>query len=128
MQLALEVVQKCSVKRKAQLSLIQLGIVRWIVDVLKEYKELDAYTLEYVTALLMNLSLRSAGKKACLDPDLKVLEMLSSMLSIDNNDIKTYINGTIYSLLSLPEFKARAKVVFNPLSIENEFSGPFRRT
>lgn len=110
MQAALGVVEKCSVKRKAQLSLIQLGIVPWIVGILEKYRELDTYTLEYVTALLMNLSLRSAGKKACLSPDLRVLETLASMLDVDSNDIKTYVNGTIYSLLSLPEFKARAKV------------------
>jgi hypothetical protein len=128
MQLALGVIEKCSVKRKTQISLIQLGIVRWIVNILKEYEELHTYTLEYVTALLMNLSLRSAGKKACLDPDLKVLEVLSAMLSIDNNDIKTYTNGTIYSLLSLAEFKATARVVLNLMNIENESHRQIRKT
>eukprot|EP00826_Nyctotherus_ovalis_P008741 TRINITY_DN1226_c0_g3_i6.p1 TRINITY_DN1226_c0_g3~~TRINITY_DN1226_c0_g3_i6.p1 ORF type:complete len:697 (-),score=219.60 TRINITY_DN1226_c0_g3_i6:239-2329(-) len=109
MQAALGVIEKCSVKRKAQLSLIQLGIVSWIISMLESYKDLDMYTLEYVTALLMNLSLRLAGKKACLNPNLRVLETLVSMLDVDNNDVKTYVNGAIYSLLSLPEFKARAK-------------------
>lgn len=110
MQSTLEAIQRCSIKKKAQLTLIQLGTIPWIINILSNYKEVSEYTQEYAAALLMNLSLRTAGKKACLDPTLKVLEVLSSMLGVGSYETKTYINGTIYSLLSLPEFKAEAKV------------------
>ena len=38
------------------------GMIEWIVGQLEEVENLSDYSIEYGTALLMNLSLRQAGK------------------------------------------------------------------
>jgi len=44
-------------------------MIKWIADVLRDESEtLSDYSIEYATALLMNLSLRAAGKTKCEDP------------------------------------------------------------
>ena len=49
--------------------MIQKDIIKWIIDALKnERNSLGEYFYEYATALLMNLSLRTLGKKKCEDP------------------------------------------------------------
>lgn len=46
--------------------MIEKDIIKWILNTLKyEKEELGEYFYEYATALLMNLSLRAAGKKKC---------------------------------------------------------------
>jgi LisH domain-containing protein ARMC9 len=61
---ALVVFQKLSLGREAQSQMIKLDVIKWTVNMLKiEGNTLGNYTLEYATALLMNLSLRSQGKR-----------------------------------------------------------------
>jgi hypothetical protein len=44
-------------------------MIKWIATVLKnEGDSLSDYSIEYATALLMNLSLRPAGKDKCEEP------------------------------------------------------------
>lgn len=44
-------------------------MIRWIATILSnEGGSLSDYSIEYATALLMNLSLRAAGKDKCEDP------------------------------------------------------------
>ena len=48
--------------------MIELELISWIARVLKaEGERLSDYSIEYATALLMNLSLRTAGKDKCED-------------------------------------------------------------
>ena len=61
-QHALGALQKFSLRRVPQSHMIQVGAVPWIVQLLQEAEQLTEYSLEYGTALLMNLSLRTAGK------------------------------------------------------------------
>lgn len=64
--------------------MIHLGVVKWIVETIRE--ELDTlcdYTLEYATALLMNLSLRVEGKNKCEEiPD--ILTVLNELIENEN--------------------------------------------
>ncbi len=110
MQRTLSTVEKCSVKRKAQTALIQLGLIPWILTMLKEPDRFDVYTLEYLTALLMNLSLRSEGRRVFQDPKLGALQVLASLLNVENVEVLSHINGTLYSILGLPTVRAQAKV------------------
>lgn len=49
-------------------------MIKWIAYILKnEVESLSDYSIEYATALLMNLSLRSAGKDKCEDPEVRIL-------------------------------------------------------
>ena len=72
----------------------------------------------------MNLSLRTAGKIKCEEPDViilkkifiekasqvEVLEVLNELLEHENMQVRTFVNGTLYSLLSRPILKEQAKV------------------
>ena len=45
-------------------------MIKWIITTLQREREtLGEYSYEYATALFMNLSLRSLGKKKCEDPE-----------------------------------------------------------
>lgn len=85
--------------------MIQLDIVRWIVETIKdELESLCDYTLEYATALLMNLSLRSDGKNKCEEiPD--ILNVLNELIENENLQVRTHINGTLYSILTRKSLK-----------------------
>ena len=68
---------------------------------LKDEKDtLSEYSNEYATALLMNLSLRSISKIKCEDPQEEVLKVLNDLLEHENMQVRTFVNGTLYSLLS----------------------------
>lgn len=58
--------------------MIQLDMIKWIATILStEGGSLSDYSIEYATALLMNLSLRAAGKDKCEDPSIKLLSVLN---------------------------------------------------
>lgn len=65
-QNALGTLQKFSLRKGAQTAMIVGGVIAWIVQILKSNQDyLTDYSMEYATALLMNLSLRSKGKDEC---------------------------------------------------------------
>jgi hypothetical protein len=74
---------------------------------LKEEQEtLSEYSLEYTTALLMNLSLRVQGKNKCEDmPKNSVLKVLSELVEHENMVVRTHVNGTLYSILTRKSLK-----------------------
>jgi len=110
MKKTLATIEKCSVRKKAQTALIQLNLIPWILASLREPEKFHLYTLEYITALLMNLALRTEGRKVCQDPELEILKILITLLDVDNIEIRSHINGTLYSILALPAIRAEAKV------------------
>ena len=68
---SLAALQKLSLKRAAQSAMIREGLLPWIVDFLlgasSAAEEMSAPVTEYACALLMNLSLRTAGRNdACI--------------------------------------------------------------
>ena len=85
--------------------MIHLDVIRWIVETLRdEMDTLSDYTLEYATALLMNLSLRAEGKDKCETlPD--ILTVLNDLIEIDNMQVRTHVNGTLYSILTRGSLK-----------------------
>jgi hypothetical protein len=84
-QCVLGTLQKFSLRRKPQSIMIQLDMIKWISNVLKNQgDQLSDYSIEYATALLMNLSLRSNGKDKCEDPDIELLKVLNDLVEHDN--------------------------------------------
>ena len=63
--------------REPQTEMIQLGMLPWVVQQLSDIDSLSEYSQECAAALLMNLSLRTAGKQACEDPSMKVVTIPS---------------------------------------------------
>ena len=84
-QNALGALQKFSLRRKPQTIMIQLDLIKWISAVLRnEADQLTYYSIEYATALLMNLSLRDAGKDKCEEPDIELLNVLNDLVEHEN--------------------------------------------
>ncbi|KAG8520932.1 LisH domain-containing protein ARMC9, partial [Galemys pyrenaicus] len=103
--------QKFSLRRPLQTAMIRDGLVFWLVDLLQEPDCLSDYTLEYSVALLMNLCLRSAGKNMCAKVAGLVLKVLSDLLGHENHEIQPYVNGTLYSILSIPSIREEARAM-----------------
>ena len=86
--------------------MIQCDMVRWVVQCVAMSQageaELSDYSLEYATALLMNLSLRNSGKDMCerLAPHFNIVKVLSDMMEHENLQVRTHVNGTLYSILT----------------------------
>lgn len=89
-QNTLGALQKFSLRRKPQTRMIELDMINWIVGVLKKENEtLSDYSLEYGTALLMNLSLRTAGKDKCEQQNLGILNILNDLMEHENLQVRT---------------------------------------
>uniref|UniRef100_A0A8B9UNH3 LisH domain-containing protein ARMC9 n=1 Tax=Anas zonorhyncha TaxID=75864 RepID=A0A8B9UNH3_9AVES len=103
--------QKFSLRRALQSAMIKDGLIFWLVDVLTDTDSLSDYTLEYAVALLMNLCLRSAGKKMCARIANHVLKILSDLLGHENHEIQPYVNGALYSILAIPSVREEARAM-----------------
>jgi len=69
--------------------------------------------MEYATALLMNLSLRNRGKDECekLAPHINVIKVLTDMMEHENLQVRTHVNGTLYSILTRQSLKQQANAL-----------------
>lgn len=101
--------QKLSLRRSQQTAMIQDGLIGWLMDELQDSDCLSDYTLEYSAALLMNLCLRTKGKRKCAEKAKHVLKVLTDLLGHDNHEIRPYVNGALYSILSIPAVREEAK-------------------
>lgn len=99
--------QKFSLRKQAQTQMMDCGVIEWIVKLLSQEQQavspLSEYSLEYATALLMNLSLRQQGKNICeniSDQGMSLIKVLSDLMDHENLQVRTHINGTLYSVLT----------------------------
>ncbi|XP_075717954.1 lisH domain-containing protein ARMC9 isoform X2 [Rhinoderma darwinii] len=103
--------QKLSLRRPMQSAMIKDGLILWLVQELEDTDHLSDYTVEYSVALLMNLCLRSAGKKMCGKSAGLVLKVLSDLLGHENHEIRPYVNGALYSILAVPSIREEARAM-----------------
>lgn len=88
--------------------MIQFEVIKWIVETIRdELDQLSDYTLEYATALLMNLSLRAEGKNKC-EGIPEGLQVLTELIESENLQVRTHVNGTLYSILTRKSLKLQA--------------------
>jgi hypothetical protein len=106
----LQLLERCSVRISIQKVLNQFGLIHWIMDILKNASLLQENTLECLTALLMNLVLHNEGRKICEAPELESLKVLTNLLGVENLQVKTTVNGTLYSLMFSKVLRDEAKV------------------
>jgi len=109
---ALAAMQRLSLRRATQDCIIELGLVEWVVGVLGWQGEAihgapSEFSLEFGSALLLNLALRTAGKRRCAAID--TLTVALNLAEHWNPQIRTHINGTLYCLLSLRSFRTHAQ-------------------
>ncbi|XP_067659253.1 lisH domain-containing protein ARMC9-like [Haliotis asinina] len=110
-EMILGALQKLSLRRALQSAMIDKGVIEWLVGVLEDNDSLSDYTLEYSVALLMNLCLRTSGKKRCAKNARQTLKVLSDLLGHDNTEILPYVNGALYSILAIPSIREAAKAM-----------------
>lgn len=101
--------QKLSLRRSQQTAMIADDLISWLVDELQDSDCLSDYTLEYSAALLMNLCLRTKGKRKCAQNAKHVLKVLTDLLGHENHEIRPYVNGALYSILCIPSVRQEAK-------------------
>ncbi|XP_014671711.1 PREDICTED: lisH domain-containing protein ARMC9-like [Priapulus caudatus] len=110
-EMMLGTLQKLSLRRVLQSVMIQEGMLEWLVETLRDHDSLSDYTLEYAIALFMNLCLRTAGKYRCEAMPQETLRVLTDLLGHENVEIRPYVNGALYSLLSVPSIREAAHVM-----------------
>mmetsp|Transcript_35864 Transcript_35864/g.114867 ORF Transcript_35864/g.114867 Transcript_35864/m.114867 type:complete len:671 (+) Transcript_35864:52-2064(+) len=71
---ALAAMQRLSLRRAPQDRMIELGLVEWVIGVLGWQEEAiqgmpSEFSLEFGSAMLMNLALRTSGKRKCAELD-----------------------------------------------------------
>ena len=91
--------------------LIDLGIIKWLIDTFTyEMNTLSDSTIEYGLALLLNLSLNKNGRNKFEEDSERTIQILIHYLNKDNNvHMQTSINGALYSLLRKKGLKEAAK-------------------
>ncbi len=67
--------------------MINDNVLEWLVKLLENNEELSDYSLEYASALFMNLSLRSAGKKRLANDYKNTLKVISELLGNSNTEV-----------------------------------------
>jgi len=101
--------QKLSLRRLAQSMMNKAQMISYLCSILSELDCLSEYSVEYGAALLMNLCLRTAGKnEACANPD-TTIKILNDLIDHDNIQVKTYVNGCLYSLFADSEMRQQAQ-------------------
>lgn len=71
--------------------MIQSGIVEWVFHQISNTKFESSYSLEYGTALLMNLCLHQSAKELCIPIAHTVFAVLTSLLSSSIFQVVTFI-------------------------------------
>ena len=90
--------------------MIRNGLVETCFVILDQEKDrLCSYSLDYFTALLMNLCLRREGREACEALKMDIFDVLENMLHFESNQVRTFVNGILFSLLTSPKLKKRAQ-------------------
>ncbi|XP_062505500.1 lisH domain-containing protein ARMC9-like isoform X3 [Corticium candelabrum] len=110
-QNVLGTLQKLSLRQKLQTEMIREGIIDWLVTVLQDQESLSNYSLHYTTALLMNLCLRTSGKLQCIRIAGKTLKCLSDLLEHEDVEVRSYVNGALYSILAVPQIREEARAM-----------------
>ncbi|XP_054272696.1 lisH domain-containing protein ARMC9-like [Macrosteles quadrilineatus] len=101
----LATLQKLSLRRHPRLLMIERSMVEWLVSQLSGETE-RLYTLEYSTALLLNLCLHVEGRERCPTSTLK---LLTDLLDTGQLQIMPMVASTLYCLLSHDRLNTTAR-------------------
>ena len=91
--------------------MLRFGVADWLLEVLQRLTaDTQQYELQYGLALMMNLTLHKLGQKLFSRAKIDVLLVLKKHFeSIQEIQLETCLNGTIYCLMSVPMMKERAR-------------------
>jgi hypothetical protein len=103
--------QKLSLRRLAQSMMNRAQMITYLSSILADLESLSEYSIEYGSALFMNLCLRAHGKReACSNPELTI-KILNELIDYDNIQVKTYVNGCLYSLFADKSIRDHAQSI-----------------
>jgi uncharacterized protein with ParB-like and HNH nuclease domain len=89
--------------------MIGLGIIPMIFKVFKnEGSELSGFTLQFLTAMMMNLSLKKESKPDFEKHKAELISIVIEHMTSENNQVRDYINGSIFLLLTSKPIKEEA--------------------
>ncbi|CAD8153513.1 unnamed protein product [Paramecium pentaurelia] len=101
--------QKLSLRKQSQIWMLDNDIIQVALNILKREKfQLSEYTYEYITALIMNLSLSPRGRDSLSINKELAFEVLFELIEYPNDQIRTFINGTFYSMFSRRDLRKYA--------------------
>jgi hypothetical protein len=107
---SLSILQSVSLLKKPQDTMIENETIESCIQILNEEQDtLCAHSLDYFTALLMNLCLRIEGRERCAKYPIDIFELMENLLHFESSQVRTFVNGILFSLISHPELKKRAK-------------------
>ncbi|KAH3763006.1 ARM protein [Pelomyxa schiedti] len=124
-QQSLAALQKLSLRRAAQSTMIKTGCIEWILDILISPNTLSKHTLVYSMALLMNLSQRNLGQSTCensTSPD--AVAILMNLLSHSDSLVRLYTHGCLFSLLGRAAIRYRARSLGLPRILSQKVTEP----
>lgn len=81
----LAALQKLSLRHRLQMLMINENLIDYLINLLEDTEVLSDYSLEYAVALFMNLTLKNAGKKKCVNDHKRILKVISELLGNSPN-------------------------------------------
>jgi hypothetical protein len=66
---------------------MDIGVVQYIARILSDYRHLSDETVEFATALLFNLSLRTSGKTIFENNEFDMVSLLIKLLDISSREV-----------------------------------------
>ena len=109
-QNCLGTIQKFTLRIEPQNKLIELDIIKWLIDTFTyESKTLSDYSIEYGLALILNLALKKNGREKFEEDAERIIQILINYININNIQTQTCVNGTLYSLIKRPKLREAAK-------------------
>ncbi|XP_064385078.1 lisH domain-containing protein ARMC9-like isoform X1 [Halichondria panicea] len=103
-------IQKLSLRRSIVRMMIKSSVVQYLAECLLSQPHSE-YTVRYSLALLLNVSLRCIGKTYCEPYSEILLTVLGEYLEHEDQEICSYVNGALYSLLASPSIRDVARQI-----------------
>jgi hypothetical protein len=106
----LRCLQQCSRRSAVQDASVAAGVVEWIVaELYAQAETMSEESAEYMTALLVNLAQRAAGRHVCLVLVSRLFPLLVDLLEHESMTCREYVHGVLYTLLKQPQYMAQAQ-------------------
>ena len=86
-----------------------MGIIPMIFGVFRDEGEhISDFTLQFLIAMMMNLSLKRESKRDFEKNKAELVSLVIEHMGNDNDNIRNYVNGTIFLLLTSKEIRQEA--------------------
>ena len=96
----LGILQRISFSKEPRMQMIKLGIIPIMFNIFKtEANEISDFTIQFLIATWMNLSLKKESYPYFEAHKTELISIVMDQMTSDNDNIRNYLNGTIFLLL-----------------------------